>query len=134
MLLSEFHAISSWFPVLSGNHDDLASLLIILDITVADRFLSLAENLCQPSWVNCIAREIDVTNMKQLEEVITAHNMVISLLPNTFNVMIAEACLHAKKHLVTASCIHVIKKCSRNVLLRVFSSKNGMRSAHSIFA
>jgi saccharopine dehydrogenase-like NADP-dependent oxidoreductase len=67
--------------------------------------LNLAQALCKGRESNCTARAADVTDPKQVDEIISNHNVVISLLPNIFNVMVSELCLKHKKHLVTASYI-----------------------------
>jgi saccharopine dehydrogenase-like NADP-dependent oxidoreductase len=45
----------------------------------------------------------DVGNEEQLSKEITAVDLVISMIPARFHQLVAEACLKARKHLVTAS-------------------------------
>jgi saccharopine dehydrogenase (NADP+, L-glutamate forming) len=47
--------------------------------------------------------QADVTNIEQVQEIISGQDVVISLVPYTFHQGIAQACIAEKVHLVTAS-------------------------------
>jgi len=47
--------------------------------------------------------EVDVTNSSQVQKIVRRGDLAISLLPRTFHVLIAEACLKEKRHFITTS-------------------------------
>lgn len=73
-------------------------------ITVADISVAVAEKLIGKRN-NCKAVALDVNNLANLDKLISRHNVVVCLLPSTFNVKILEACLRCKKNMLTASYI-----------------------------
>lgn len=71
-------------------------------VTVASRTVSKAEKLTD-GFENGEAKELNVKNDEQLENLISKSDLVISLLPYTFHVKVAMFCIKHKKHLVTTS-------------------------------
>lgn len=73
-----------------------------LHITVADMNLQLAqEKVQQHPRAHAIA--FDINNQAQLFERIQQHDFIISMLPAHMHLPIAQACVHYRKHLATAS-------------------------------
>jgi len=73
-----------------------------LKVTVASRTVSKAEKLVV-GHANGRAVAVDVENQEDLAALISRHDLVISLLPWTHHVRVAELCLKHGKHMVTTS-------------------------------
>jgi saccharopine dehydrogenase (NADP+, L-glutamate forming) len=73
-----------------------------LSVTVADLVAERAEKLVN-GHENGRAVAVDIENKPRLAELIRGHDIVISLLPWTHHVQVAELCLENRKHMVTAS-------------------------------
>ncbi|MFO8086556.1 MAG: saccharopine dehydrogenase C-terminal domain-containing protein [Bacteroidales bacterium] len=71
-------------------------------ITVADRNPELAKSKTN-GHANTEAILLDIDNSMQLEQLIAAHDVVISMLPARMHPMIAQSCLKTATHMVTAS-------------------------------
>ena len=52
---------------------------------------------------NCIISSIDISNKKEREKYISEANLVISMLPARFHIILAKTCIKLKKDLLTAS-------------------------------
>ena len=52
---------------------------------------------------NCIISSIDISNEKEREKYISEANLVISMLPARFHIILAKTCIKLKKDLLTAS-------------------------------
>jgi saccharopine dehydrogenase-like NADP-dependent oxidoreductase len=52
---------------------------------------------------NCIISSIDISNEKETEKYISEANLVISMLPARFHIILAKTCIKLKKDLLTAS-------------------------------
>jgi saccharopine dehydrogenase-like NADP-dependent oxidoreductase len=73
-------------------------------VTVADVSLAAAQKLTAKT-PNVKAVQIDVSDAAALDALVTQHNVVICLVPATFNPLIAQSCLRMKVNMVTASYI-----------------------------
>lgn len=73
-----------------------------LEVTVASRTVSKAEKLVV-GHANGRAVAVDVENQEDLAALIGRHDLVISLLPWTHHVRVAELCLQHGRHMVTTS-------------------------------
>ncbi len=71
-------------------------------ITIVSNILSEAEALAGSREKN-IAMTADVTDTRQMSELISQHDLVISLVPYIFHVPVAKLCIEHKKPLITAS-------------------------------
>jgi saccharopine dehydrogenase-like NADP-dependent oxidoreductase len=71
-------------------------------IVVADYALQLAEDKVK-NHPKGQAIAFDINNEAQRDEVIAKADVVISMLPAKFHVVVAETCLNFSKHLITAS-------------------------------
>ncbi|MBA0568185.1 hypothetical protein Golob_005694 [Gossypium lobatum] len=71
-------------------------------VIVASLYLKDAEEIIQ-GIPNTTAVELDVTDHRALHQYISQVEIVISLLPASCHVAIADVCVELKKHLVTAS-------------------------------
>ena len=71
-------------------------------VTIADKEHDRAKSLLGNAE-NGTALDLDVKNKEGLTKLISESDIVISLLPYTFHVSVAEICIDQKKHLVTAS-------------------------------
>jgi saccharopine dehydrogenase-like NADP-dependent oxidoreductase len=71
-------------------------------VKVASRTVSKAEALIK-GYENGEAESLNVNDQKQLKNLITDSDIVISLVPYTFHVQIAKLCIDLKKHLITTS-------------------------------
>lgn len=71
-------------------------------ITVADNNLQTAQAKVN-NHTNGKAIALNVNDTEALTELITAHDLVISLLPATMHIIAARICVQLKKHLITAS-------------------------------
>ena len=79
-------------------------------ITVASNELNKAKELINGK-PNSKVIEIDVENINDLAKVIKESDIVVSLLPWTYHIKVAEQCLEFGKHLVTASyCSETMQK------------------------
>jgi len=75
-----------------------------LQITIADVSLSMAQEKLN-NHVNGTAIEFDVFDEAQREERIKESDLVVSMLPARFHLLVAKDCIKFKKHMVTASYI-----------------------------
>ncbi len=73
-------------------------------ITIADSDKQLAETKIKGKN-HATAISLDVNDSFELNEVIAAHDLVISLLPPSMHIGVAKTCIKNKKHLITASYI-----------------------------
>ncbi|KAJ3253278.1 hypothetical protein HK103_000772 [Boothiomyces macroporosus] len=73
-------------------------------ITVACRHIQTAQNLCNGHG-NTRAISLDVSNQQALEEQVSQHDLVISLIPYTLHAKVIQAAIKYKKHVVTTSYI-----------------------------
>ncbi|MEN8097676.1 MAG: saccharopine dehydrogenase C-terminal domain-containing protein [Chloroflexota bacterium] len=71
-------------------------------VTVASRTVSKAEALVG-DHPRGNARAINVHDEQSLSDVVSTHDLVVSLLPYVFHLEVAHQCLKHKKHLVTTS-------------------------------
>jgi saccharopine dehydrogenase-like NADP-dependent oxidoreductase len=71
-------------------------------LTVADASIELAQQKVHGSSV-AVATSFDVHDSGQRENLVSNHDLVISLMPPPFHMLVAETCLKFKKHLLTAS-------------------------------
>jgi len=71
-------------------------------VKVASRTVSKAEALVE-GFENGQAESLNVNNQQQLQNLIQAADIVISLVPYTHHVKIAKICIELKKHLITTS-------------------------------
>jgi saccharopine dehydrogenase-like NADP-dependent oxidoreductase len=71
-------------------------------VKVASRTVSKAEALIQ-GYSHCSAEALNVDDEKNLDRLLSACDLAISLVPYTHHVQIANLCLKHKKHLVTTS-------------------------------
>ncbi len=72
--------------------------------TVADRDMKLAQRKIQ-EYPCAQAVEFDVTNAEARRDLIASHHVVISMLPASMHVPVAEDCIEFGVHMVTASYI-----------------------------
>ncbi len=72
------------------------------EVKVASRTVRKAEALIK-GHVNGVAEALNVNEDVHLEQLVSACDIAISLLPYTYHVKIANLCLKHKKHLVTTS-------------------------------
>ena len=75
-----------------------------IEVTLASRTVSKAEKIIA-GRANGTALPLKVDNNKELERLIKAAQVVVSLLPYTYHVTVAKLCLVHQKHLVTTSYI-----------------------------
>lgn len=74
------------------------------EITIADRnFQFLDHTYAQLDYIKTIV--FDVYNKANREELISTHDLVISMLPAHMHIDVAKDCIRFKKHMVTASYI-----------------------------
>ena len=73
-----------------------------LDVTVASDRLIDAESICKP-YPNARAVFVNVLEEKSLKELVSSHDIVVSLVPANLHPEIAKICLDLRKHLITAS-------------------------------
>jgi len=71
-------------------------------LVIATRTVSKAETLAG-GHPNCTALTLDLTDPAGLDKLIEATDLVISLVPYTFHVLVAERCIAMKKDMVTTS-------------------------------
>jgi len=71
-------------------------------VKVASRTVSKAEALIK-GFENGLAESLNVNNRQQLQNLIKDADIVISLVPYTHHVQIANICIELKKHLITTS-------------------------------
>lgn len=71
-------------------------------VTVADSNKESAERKIN-GVANSFAIALNANNSDEINQAVSAHDIVISLLPPFMHVVIAKACITHKKHLVTAS-------------------------------
>jgi len=73
-------------------------------ITVADADLSNAQHKIN-NHENGIAAELNINNSNRRSELISENDLVISMLPASMHMLVANDCITHKKHLITASYI-----------------------------
>jgi len=73
-----------------------------LQLVVATRTVSKAVRMID-GHPQGVAKALDVSDMKGVEEEVKASDVVVSLLPYAYHVDVAELCIQHKKHLVTTS-------------------------------
>lgn len=73
-----------------------------ISVRVASRTLSKAERIVA-SHPRGEAQQLDVTDLSALEALIPASDLVVSLLPYTFHVKVAELCIRHRRPMVTTS-------------------------------
>lgn len=73
-----------------------------IDITVASNVFSDAKSICD-SYTNAQPAFLNALDEKQLENFVSTHEVVLSLLPPKFHTEVARTCLIFRKHLITAS-------------------------------
>ena len=71
-------------------------------LTVACRTLATAEKFVA-DLPNATAVSLDVSNTTALEEIVAAHDLVISLIPYTHHADVIKAAIKGKTHVVTTS-------------------------------
>lgn len=71
-------------------------------ITIADSNLEAAENKIA-NQKNAKAIKLNATDNAQVEQLVSANDLIISLLPATMHIHVARICVRLKKHLITAS-------------------------------
>ncbi|WP_111708796.1 saccharopine dehydrogenase family protein [Lutibacter citreus] len=71
-------------------------------VTIGDLNLELAKKIIN-NHPNGVAISLDIFNEIELNKAIKKANVVISMLPARFHMIVAEVCLQNSKHLVTAS-------------------------------
>jgi saccharopine dehydrogenase-like NADP-dependent oxidoreductase len=52
---------------------------------------------------NTIARSLDVSSEKDLDEAVSTHDLIISLIPYTFHVAVIKSAIKFKRNVVTTS-------------------------------
>jgi saccharopine dehydrogenase (NADP+, L-glutamate forming)/spermidine synthase len=73
-----------------------------MQLVVATRTVSKAVRMID-GHPQGVAKALDVSDMKGVEEEVKASDVVVSLLPYAYHVAVAELCIKHKKHLVTTS-------------------------------
>ncbi len=71
-------------------------------VKVASRTVKKAEALVK-GFTNGTAEALNVNDLASLDKLVTDCDLVISLVPYTYHVLIAELCLKHKKHMITTS-------------------------------
>src|SRR5687767_2419271 len=71
-------------------------------VTVADMNVEVVKEKLH-GHANGTAVQLDVSNLEQLEKLITGHDMIISMLPAFMHMDVARFCLKHKKNMATAS-------------------------------
>jgi len=74
----------------------------LLTFKTACRTLSIAQKLAS-GFPRTQAISLDVSNQVQLDEEVAAHQLVISLIPYTYHVLVIESAIKAKVNVVTTS-------------------------------
>lgn len=100
-LLASFGSISSrqWFKTgLEGYFEETNHVQVV----VASLYLEDADEVVE-GLPNATAVQLDVTNHESLCKYISQVDVVISFLPPSCHIMVANACIESQKHLVTAS-------------------------------
>lgn len=73
-----------------------------LSVVVASRTLAKAQGLVQ-GLPRGVARELDARDADSLAELIRSTDVCVSLLPHSMHPLVAEVCLHERRHFVTTS-------------------------------
>ncbi|KAL9242212.1 hypothetical protein vseg_016233 [Gypsophila vaccaria] len=92
-------SLSPVFGNCGGDDVDIASEV---EVIVASLYLKDAQEVTQ-GIPNATAVQLDVADQESLRNYISKVEVVISLLPASCHVIIANACIELRKHLVTAS-------------------------------
>jgi saccharopine dehydrogenase-like NADP-dependent oxidoreductase len=69
---------------------------------VACRTLASAKKLAGDAK-NTTAKSVDVSSEKELDEAVSSHDLVISLIPYTFHVSVIQSAIKFKRNVVTTS-------------------------------
>lgn len=72
------------------------------ELTLASQFLHEAQKLAA-GRARVSATEVNVNDAAQLGSMVAAHDVVVSLVPYQFHVLVARQCIAQRRHLVTAS-------------------------------
>ncbi len=72
------------------------------NFTVADASIQNAKQKTA-RYPNVIVQQVDVTNATEVETLVAANDLVISMMPPFLHILIAKTCLHLGRHLLTAS-------------------------------
>ncbi|THD69088.1 saccharopine dehydrogenase [Robertkochia marina] len=75
---------------------------IDLHITIADINLNNAQQACSGHH-KCTAVKLDIFKQEERTDIISKHDLIISMLPASMHINIARDCLSLGKHMVTAS-------------------------------
>ncbi|MCK4235867.1 MAG: saccharopine dehydrogenase NADP-binding domain-containing protein, partial [Candidatus Krumholzibacteria bacterium] len=73
-----------------------------MTVTMATRTVSKAEKIID-GHPKGVAKSLNVKDMAAVEKEVEGSDVVVSLLPYTYHVAVAEFCIKHKKHLVTTS-------------------------------
>lgn len=73
-----------------------------IELTIASRTVEKAEKLIG-THTNGIAVSWIIEDLETLEQMVSNHDLVISLLPYTYHVIVAKLCIKHKKNMVTTS-------------------------------
>ncbi|KAI9193475.1 Saccharopine dehydrogenase-domain-containing protein [Polychytrium aggregatum] len=73
-------------------------------VTIASNALDEAGRIAE-KHKNVQTQSVDVKNQAQLQDLVSKHDIVVSLIPATMHIPVAESCIAQKKHMVTASYI-----------------------------
>lgn len=93
-------------------------------VTVASNSHAEALAISKLAKNEAIAETLDIADLSRLEKLVEASDVVISLVPATMHLSIAQSCLKFNKHLVTASYISPQMQALHDQYFRVFSSAN----------
>ncbi|CAN0918320.1 Alpha-aminoadipic semialdehyde synthase [Linum grandiflorum] len=91
------NAASSWYQTCQGADERNDIEVIVASLLIKD-----AQEITE-GIPNATAVQLDVSDHESLSKFITEVEVVISLLPASFHVIVANECIKLKKHLVTAS-------------------------------
>ncbi|BDD05050.1 saccharopine dehydrogenase family protein [Aureibacter tunicatorum] len=71
-------------------------------VTVADINLQLAQEKTQ-DYSTATAAQVDISNEDELSKLISNHDLVISMIPARFHILIAKICIELQKNMLSAS-------------------------------
>ncbi|HCP41816.1 MAG TPA: saccharopine dehydrogenase, partial [Cryomorphaceae bacterium] len=74
-----------------------------IELRVVDRNISIASARMGRASENCSAGELDITDVTALDTEISSCSITISMVPAHMHILVAEACLKNRSHLITAS-------------------------------
>lgn len=93
------------YPSLENCFEVDFDVLDDIQVIVASLYQKEAEEIVQ-GIPNAMAVELDVSDNESLRKYVSQAEVVISLLPPSCHVIVANACIELKKHLVTASYVN----------------------------